>query len=112
MEQFTAHKFNQHPSEVQGYAKHAPVLITKHGKPDQVLMSYEEFLRLSQHKTDATQAAPKFAQSIHQTKNKTNTATKDKDFVSIADALGFSDASDIDFDPPRVNIGFRPVNFE
>lgn len=81
MIQFTSRELNQYTSKVQNQAKTAPVLITHRGKPNQVLMSYEDYQRMLKPKT-------------------------------IAEALGSSaEVADIDFDPPRVEIGFRPVEF-
>lgn len=87
MMQFSSRELNQYTSKVQKHARSEPVLITNRGKPDQVLMSYADYETMI------------------------NSKTEQKPFVSIADTLGYSDASDIDFEPPRVDIGFRDVAF-
>lgn len=85
MQQVTSQEFRQSPDEILQQADNEPVLITQHGIPDQVLMSYECFLQLQ--------------------------GTEKNDRVTLAQAIGYTDAADIDFDPPRVEIGFRPVDF-
>ena len=85
MMQFSTRELNQNTSKIQKQAKLESVVITNRGKPDQVLMSYERFLQLQ--------------------------GTQKSDRVTLAEAIGFTDAADIDFDPPRVEIGFRPVDF-
>ena len=88
MKQITSQEFAQSPDKVSQQAGIEPVLITQQGKPDLVVMSFEQY--------QATNAVKKDA----------------KPFISAADALSAShEVADIDFDPPRVEIGFRPVEF-
>ncbi len=83
MQTYTCREFNQYTSKIQKQARKEPVIISNRGKPDQVLMSYTAYQDLIDKKPKRT----------------------------IADAIGYSDACDIDFDPPRVEISFRPVDF-
>jgi hypothetical protein len=57
------------------------VFITDRGKPAHVLLSIEEYQRIT---------------GGHR---------------KIADALAMPALADIEFDPPRVNIGIRPADF-
>jgi len=56
------------------------VFITDRGKPAHVLLSIEDYQRIT---------------GGHR---------------KIADALAMPDLADIEFDPPRVNIGLRPAD--
>ena len=88
MHQVTSQEFTQSPDKVFQQAGNEPILITEHGIPERVIMSFEQY--------QATNAVKKDA----------------KPFISAADALsGTCEVADIDFDPPRVEIGFRPVEF-
>ena len=77
----TSREFNQGASEAKRAANNGPVFITDRGRPAHVLMSFEEYQRL--------------------TKQRRN----------IADALAMPGIADIEFDPPRVTIKPRPVDF-
>ncbi len=90
MQTCTSREFHQYPSRIQKQARQEPVVISNRGKPDQVLMSYIAYKELIDTKKESVDTKP---------------------IRTIADAIGYSDASDIDFDPPRVEIGFRPVEF-
>lgn len=57
------------------------MFITDRGKPAHVLLSIEDYQRIT---------------GGHR---------------KIADALAMPDLADIEFDPPRVNIGLRPADF-
>jgi len=59
-----------------------PVFITDRGKPAHVLLSFAEYLRLTRQRRN------------------------------IADALAMPGVADIEFEPQRVNIDIRPVDFE
>ncbi len=84
MQTYSCREFNQYTSKIQKQARKEPVIISNRGKPDQVLMSYTAYQDLMGKKPKRT----------------------------IADALsGSPEVADIDFDPPRVEIGFRPVEF-
>jgi len=72
---------NQDISRAKRAAQTGPVFITARGKPAHVLLSIEEYERLT-----------------HQHRN-------------IADALAMPEGADIEFDPPRVHIDTRPEDF-
>jgi len=77
----TSREFNQGASEAKRAASQGPVFITDRGKPAHVLLTFEDYQRL--------------------TKQRRN----------IADALAMPGVADIEFDPPRVNIESQPVDF-
>jgi len=77
----SSREFNQGASEAKRAANKGPVFITDRGRPAHVLMSFEDYQRL--------------------TKQRRN----------IADALAMPGIADIEFDPPRVTIKPRPVDF-
>jgi prevent-host-death family protein len=72
--------FNQDTSRAKKAATAGPVFITDRGKPAHVLLSIEEYQRLS------------------------GGARK------IADALAMPDPEPIEFDPPRIDFGLRPAD--
>ena len=73
--------FNQGASEAKRAANKGPVFITDRGKPAHVLLSFDDYQRLTQQRRN------------------------------IADALAMPDADDGEFEPPRVNIEPRSVDF-
>ena len=75
----SSREFNQDSSRAKKAAAEGPVFITDRGKPAHVLLNIDEYRRLT------------------------------GDHRKIADALALSSADDIEFDPPRVQIGFRPA---
>ena len=77
----SSREFNQGASEARRAANNGPVFITDRGRPAHVLMSFEDYQRL--------------------TKQRRN----------IADALAMPDIADIEFDPPRMTIETRPADF-
>ncbi len=77
----TSREFNQGASEAKRATANGPVFITDRGRPAHVLMSFEDYQRL--------------------TKQRRN----------IADALAMSGVADIQFEPPRVTIEVRPADF-
>ncbi|WP_137890726.1 type II toxin-antitoxin system Phd/YefM family antitoxin [Ramlibacter sp. 2FC] len=77
----SSRELNQDVTRAKKAAKHGPVFITDRGKPAHVLLSIEEYQRL--------------------TKQRRN----------IADALAMPGIADIEFEPPRVSIGPRPADF-
>jgi prevent-host-death family protein len=82
----SSREFNQDTSRAKKAASEGPVFITDRGKPAHVLLSIEDYQRIT---------------GGHR---------------KIADALampGLADPGlvDIEFDPPRVNIGIRPADF-
>ncbi len=76
----SSREFNQGASEAKRAANNGPVFITDRGRPAHVLMSFEEYQRL--------------------TKQRRN----------IADALAMPGVADIEFDPPRVTIETQAVD--
>ncbi|STZ76297.1 type II toxin-antitoxin system prevent-host-death family antitoxin [Bergeriella denitrificans] len=85
MQTFSSREFNQRTSQAQKAAQTAPVFITKRGKPDLVLISHAEYLRLS----GKPQSALDVLKSIE------------------------ADAADIDLDIPPRSTAQRPaVEFE
>jgi len=77
----SSREFNQDTSRAKKAASEGPVFITDRGKPAHVLLSIEEYRRLT---------------GGHR---------------KIADALAMPGVADIEFDPPRVDIGLRPSDF-
>lgn len=76
----TSRELNHDVSSAKKAAKDGPVIITDRGKPSHVLMTYDEFRRLS---------------GGHR---------------SLAQALAMPGLSDIDFDPPRAEVAPRGVD--
>lgn len=76
----SSREFNQKASEAKRAANNGPVFITDRGRPAHVLMSFEEYQRL--------------------TKQRRN----------IADALAMPGVADIAFEPPRVTIKPQPAD--
>ena len=76
----SSREFNQDTSRAKKAATKGPVFITDRGKPAHVLLSIEEYQRL--------------------------TGTHRK----IADALAMPGIADTEFDPPRVTINTRPAD--
>ncbi len=77
----TSRAFNQDAAGAKRTANQGPVFITDRGRPAHVLMSFEEYQRL--------------------TKQRRN----------IADALAMPELADVAFEPPKVNIDIRPADF-
>ncbi len=77
----SSREFNQDTSRAKKAASEGPVFITDRGKPAHVLLSIEEYQRIT------------------------------GGFRNIADALAMPGIDDLEFDPPRVNIGIRPADF-
>jgi len=77
----TSREFNQGASEAKRAANSGPVFITDRGRPAHVLMSFEDYQRL--------------------TKQRRN----------IADALAMPGVADMEFEPPRVTIDIHPADF-
>jgi prevent-host-death family protein len=78
----SSREFNQDTSRAKKAASAGPVFITDRGKPAHVLLSIEDYLRITGGRR------------------------------KIADALAMPGLADIDFDPPRVNMGIRPADFD
>ncbi|MGV2181447.1 type II toxin-antitoxin system Phd/YefM family antitoxin [Rhizobium rhizogenes] len=76
----SSRELNHDVSSAKKAARKGPVIITDRGKPSHVLLTYDEFERLTgKHR-------------------------------SLAAALAMSGLSEIDFDPPRVEIAPRGVD--
>ena len=76
----SSRELNHDVSRAKKAAKEGPVIITDRGKPSHVLLTYEEFQRLSGSRK------------------------------SLVDGLSMSGLSDIDFMPARVEIKTRGVD--
>ncbi|MBP1203589.1 prevent-host-death family protein [Duganella sp. 1411] len=76
----SSRQFNQRASEAKRATNNGPVFITDRGRPAHVLMTFEDYQRL--------------------TKQRRN----------IADALAMPDIAGIEFDPPRAAIEIRPAD--
>ena len=77
----SSREFNQDTSRAKKAASEGPVFITDRGKPAHVLLSIEDYQRIT---------------GGHR---------------KIADALAMPGLADIEFDPPRAKIGIRPADF-
>lgn len=78
---FSSREFNQDTSRAKKAAALGPVFITDRGRPAHVLLSIEEYQRIT---------------GAHR---------------KIADALAMPGLADIEFEPPRVDVGIRPADF-
>lgn len=76
----SSRELNHDVSSAKKAAQSGPVVITDRGKPSHVLMTYDEFQRLTGKRR------------------------------SLVEALAMPGLSDIDFDPPRVEIAPRRVD--
>ena len=77
----SSRELNQDVTRAKKATKNGPVFITDRGKPAHVLLSIEEYQRL--------------------TKQRRN----------IADALAMPGVAELEFDPQPANIGIRPADF-
>ena len=78
----TSRELNQDIGRAKRAAKLGPVVVTDRGKPAHVLLSVSEYRRLT-------------------TSGRT-----------LAEALGMPEATDIEFDPPKVQIEARVPSFD
>ena len=69
----TSREFNQDVSKAKRTALKGPVFITDRGRPAHVLLTIEDYQKISEKE------------------------------ASIAELLGMAEAADIDFEPPRLN---------
>lgn len=69
----TSREFNQDVSKAKRDALKGPVFITDRGRPAHVLLTIEDYQKISEKE------------------------------ASIAELLGMPEAADIDFDPPQLN---------
>lgn len=80
---FSSREFNQDASKIKKAAAKGPVFITDRGHPAHVLLAIEDYLKL----------------------------TKTKE--TIVDLLAMPDATDIDFEPPKLSKKMhRPGEFD
>ena len=77
----SSRELNQDVTRAKKATKSGPVFITDRGKPAHVLLSFEDYQRL--------------------TKQRRN----------IADSLAMPGAADIDFKPQRMVLGIQPADF-
>ena len=78
---FTSRQFNQDTQGAKRAARTGPVFITDRGRPSHVLLTIEDYLRIT------------------------------KGNGKIADALAMPGGKDVEFDPPRVSIRLKPADF-
>jgi prevent-host-death family protein len=78
----TSREFNQHASDAKRAAKKGPVFITDRGRPAHVLLSIEEYQRLTGKK------------------------------MSIAEALAMPGAEDVEIEFPKARDLARPFEFD
>lgn len=76
----SSRELNQDVTRAKKAARNGPVFITDRGKPAHVLLSFEDYQRLTRQRRN------------------------------IADALAMPGLADVEFDPPRVDIGARPAD--
>jgi prevent-host-death family protein len=74
-------ELNHDVTRAKKMTKEGPVFITDRGEPAHVLLSFEEYQRLTQQRR------------------------------TIADALAMPGVEDIDAEPPRIEIDSRPADF-
>lgn len=77
----SSREFNQDTGRAKKAASEGPVFITDRGRPAHVLLSIEDYQRITGGRR------------------------------KIADALAMPRVADIEFDPPRIDIGIRPADF-
>lgn len=77
----SSRELNQDVTRAKKATINGPVFITDRGKPAHVLLSFDEYQKLTQQRRN------------------------------IADALAMPAAEDIEFSPPRANIETRPADF-
>ncbi|MCZ2133836.1 MAG: type II toxin-antitoxin system Phd/YefM family antitoxin [Burkholderiales bacterium] len=76
----SSRELNQDVTRAKKASKNGPVFITDRGKPAHVLLSFEDYQRLTRQRRN------------------------------IADALAMPGAADVEFDPPRVTLGAGPAD--
>ena len=77
----SSREFNQNTSDAKRAASEGPVFITDQGKPAHVLMSFDDYQRLTRQRRN------------------------------IADALAMPGAEEVEFDPQRASYLPREVDF-
>ncbi len=86
----TSREFNRNPSAAKRAAEKAPVIITDRGRPRFVLVDYDQY-------EEARRAAAESAATPKRT---------------LFDVLGHPASADIDFEPPKMDIRFKAVDFD
>ena len=76
----SSRELNQDVTRAKKATKDGPVFITDRGKPAHVLLSFEDYQRLTRQRRN------------------------------IADALAMPAMADIEFDPPPLSLGIRPAD--
>ncbi|MCW0396988.1 hypothetical protein NB696_000982 [Xanthomonas sacchari] len=76
----SSRELNQDVTRAKKATKSGPVFITDRGKPAHVLLSFEDYQRLTRQRRN------------------------------IADALAMPGIADVEFEPPRVTIGAQPAD--
>lgn len=77
----SSRELNQDVGRAKRAANEGPVFITDRGKPAHVLLSIQDYRKLTGQRR------------------------------SIADALAMPEGDDIAFDPPKARLGIRPADF-
>ena len=77
----SSRELNQDVTKAKKATKDGPVFITDRGRPAHVLLSFEEYQRLT------------------------------RQWRNIADSLAMPGVEDIEFDPPRANVKIKEVGF-
>jgi len=77
----SSRELNQDVTRAKKATRDGPVFITDRGRPAHVLLSFEDYQRLTRQRRN------------------------------IADALAMPGAEDIEFEPPRVTLEVRPADF-
>ncbi|KVE08149.1 MULTISPECIES: type II toxin-antitoxin system Phd/YefM family antitoxin [Burkholderia] len=77
----SSRELNQDVTKAKKATKDGPVFITDRGRPAHVLLSFEEYQRLTRQRRN------------------------------IADSLAMPGVEDIEFDPPRANVKIKEVGF-
>lgn len=78
---FSSRELNQDVTRAKKATRNGPVIITDRGKAAHVLLSIDEYQRLTKQRR------------------------------SIADALAMPGAADVEFEPPRVSPGLKAADF-
>ncbi|MGN6229706.1 MAG: type II toxin-antitoxin system prevent-host-death family antitoxin [Trinickia sp.] len=78
----SSRELNHDVTRAKKATKDGPVFITDRGRPAHVLLSFEDYRKLTQQRRN------------------------------IADAIAMPGVEDIEFEPPRVQIEPRPVDFK
>ena len=78
----TSRKFNQDTSGAKKAARRGPVFITDRGRPAHVLLTIEDYRRLT------------------------------GESMSLAEALDHPASADLEFEPPHLNVVFKPADLK